>query len=173
MKPRLMAVLALVPSWAILSSPHAAIADPPKEAELLKRIEQLEKRVTELEKAIKEGRPSGKEPATETEKKLVGSWVITDDDMKAAADKKIIPLTDLKMKADGTCGLVVQDHIYANAKYHVTAIGRVTEIDISVGLGDGASIGWNPRIASLTETELVLQYKSDGGWVKVRYTRKK
>ena len=173
MNPRLLAVLALVASWVVLLSPHAALADPAKEAELLKRIEQLEKRVAELEKAIGDRGPSGKDPATETEKRLVGSWVITDDDMKAAADKKIIPLTDLKMKADGTCGLVVQDNIYANAKYHVTAIGRVTEIDISVSLGGGAGIGWNPRIASLTETELVLQYKSGAGWVKVRYTRKK
>jgi hypothetical protein len=174
MKPRLLAVLALVASWVILLSPPAALADPAKEAELLKRIEQLEKRVTELEKAIKK-RPSVNAPATETEKKLVGSWVITDDDKKTAADKKISPLTDLKMIADRTCAVVFHDGmVVANAKYQVTEIGSVTLIDISWGLGQGAQAGWGCRIASATETELVLEYGTEAKkWVKVRYTRKK
>jgi hypothetical protein len=62
MKPCLLAVLSLVTSWVVLLSPPAAFADPDKEAELLKRIEQLEKRVAELEKAA-----------------LVGEWVGDND----------------------------------------------------------------------------------------------
>jgi hypothetical protein len=94
MKPHFLAVPALLASWVIVLSPPAAFTDPPsKEAELLKRIEQLEKRVVELEKqlekrvaelekAIKDRCPSDKEPATDTEKNLVGNWTITDADRK-------------------------------------------------------------------------------------------
>jgi hypothetical protein len=169
MKPRLLAILALVVTGVALLSPPAAFAEADKEAELLKRIEQLEKRVAELEKA----RPPGKEPATETEKKLVGNWTITDADKKAAADKKMFRWTDLIMKADGTCALVGSDpSIFGSitdANYKVTVTGSVTQVEISWG-----NFGWGCRIASVTETELVLEYgvKSDT-WVKVRYTRKK
>jgi hypothetical protein len=172
MKPRLLAVLALVGSWVVLLSPPAAFADPDKEAELLKRIEQLEKRVEELEKIVKE-RPPGKEPATDTEKKLVGNWTITDADKKAAAEKKSFRWTDLNMKADGTCALVGNDaSIFGSVtdgKYKVTVIGSVTRLEISWGY-----FGSGVRIASVTETELVLEYGlKDNMWVKVRYTRVK
>ena len=172
MKPCLLAVLALVAFWVVLLSPPAALADPDKGAELLKRIEQLEKRVAELEKLVKE-RPPGKEPATDTEKKLVGNWTITDADKKTAADKKTFRWTDLNMKADGTCAMVGSDpSVFGSitgAKYKVTVIGRVTQVEISWG-----NFGWGCRIASVTESELVLEYGlKENTWEKVRYTRVK
>ena len=171
MRPRLLAVLSLVASWVILLSPPAAFADPAKEAELLKRIEQLEKRVAELEEAIKALRPSGKEPATETEKKLIGHWTIADNDKKTAADKKIFRWADLNFKADGTCALLSNDRevfpLVRDAKYQVTVIGKVTRIEV-------LPLGWGGRIASVTETELVLEYFGGGdAWEKVHYTRQK
>jgi hypothetical protein len=172
MKPRLAAVLALAATWVVLSP--AAFADPPKEAELLKRIEQLEKRVTELEKVVNQPRPPGKEQATETEKKPVGNWVIVDADKKTAADKKLVPWTDLKFTADGTCALVQSGGgmVVRGAKYQVTQIGSVTEIAMEWGAGGGAKLGWGCRIASVTDKELVLEYAtSPDTWVKVRYTR--
>ena len=163
MKPRLAPVLALAATWVVLSP--AAFADPPKEAELLKRIEQLEKRVTELEKAINQPRPPGKEQPTETEKKLVGNWVIV------PANKKLSPYTDLKFKADGTCALAYgEGMVVRDAKYQVTQVATVTQIDIDWKAG-GAGIRWGGRIASVTDTELVLEYGSGDKRVKVRYTR--
>jgi len=172
MKPCLLGVLALIASWGVLLSPHAAFADPPKEAELLKRIDQLEKRVAELEKVIKELRPSAKEPATETEKKLVGNWLIVDADKKTAADKSIELWTDMKMNADGTCALVTADGRAQDAKYRVT----VTQIAIrgpSPTAPQFEVLLSEVRIASVTETELVLEYKNRDGWWKMHYTRKK
>jgi hypothetical protein len=89
---------------------------------------------------------------------------------KAAADKKISPLTDLVFKADRTCGLVFHDGmVWPDAKYQVTVIGKITRVSIEQG-----SFGWGGRIASVTETELVLEYGlKDNTWVKVRYTRVK
>ena len=164
MKPRLAAALALAATWVVLS-PHAAFADPPKEAELLKRIEQLEKRVAELEKVINKRRPSAKEPATETEKKLVGNWVIV------PANKKLSPYTDLKFKADGTCALAYgEGMVVRDAKYQVTQVATVTQIDIDWKAG-GAGIRWGGRIASVTDTELVLEYGSGDKRVKLCYAR--
>jgi hypothetical protein len=165
MNPRLLAVLALVATWLVLLSPHAALADSAKEAELLKRIEQLEKRIAELEKKIEE-HPSGQEPAKETAKKLVGNWVITDEDKKTAADKKIPVWTDLKFNGDGTCAMVFQNGtIYPTEKYQVIEIGNVTRIS-SEQIVNGAST-WEFRLASVTESELVLEY---AGGVKMHYT---
>ncbi len=193
MKPRLLTVLTLAASWAILLSPHAAFADPPKEAELLKRIEQLEKRVADLEKAIKE-RPSVKEPATATEKNLIGNWTITDDAKKTAIAKKLplvpakgrefVVWTDLNMKADGICALVMRGELYTHAEYRVTVIGSVTSINIQWApsfTGGGNPKGphpiggysWDVRIASVSEKELVLQLKSGAEWVELQYTRAK
>ena len=169
MKPRLITVLALAATWVILFLPPAAFADPPKEADLLKRIEQLEKRVEELEKKIKERGTSSEETAAEIEKKLAGNWVITDDDKKTAADKKLPVWTDLKMNADGTCAMVWHDGtVYATEKYQVTEIGSVTRISSEQKI-NGVST-WEFRLASVSESELVLEY---AGGVKVRYTRKK
>jgi hypothetical protein len=178
MKLCLIAVLALVASWAILLSPHAAVADPPKEAELLKRIEQLEKRVADLEKAIKE-RPSVKEPATAAEKNLIGSWTITADSKKTAIAKKAKlrakssemiwtgHWTDLNLKADGTCDLVMRGEVYKKGSYKVTVVGSIKSLFIKwVPLYFGAEVTqprapiqgyeWDVRIASVSEEELVL-----------------
>ena len=180
MKPRLVAVRALATTCLMWSSLPAALADPPKEADLLKRIEQLERRVAELEKRVPE-RPSGKESATETERKLVGNWTITDADKKAAADKRVYPATDLTMKADGTCAMVAHDNsLYPNGKYQLTAVGSVTQLylDCTIPAIPGASTGWALRVASVTDKELVLEYPEllegkPGEWVKVHYTRTK
>ena len=167
MKPRLLAVLTLAASWAILLSPQAAFADPPKEAELLKRIEQLEKRVADLEKAIKE-RPSVKEPATATEKNLIGNWTITADSKKTAIAKKVKDRwTDLNLKADGTCDLVMRGEVYKKGSYKVTVVGSIKSLFIKwVPLYFGAEVTqprapiqgyeWDVRIASVSEEELVL-----------------
>jgi hypothetical protein len=190
MKPRLLAVLTLAASWAILLSPQAAFADPPKEAELLKRIEQLEKRVADLEKAIKE-RPSVKEPATATEKNLIGNWTITADSKKTAIAKKVKDRwTDLKLKADGTCALVWGGEVYDRASYKVTVVGSVTSIHVEwTPLVFGApknqpkapiqGYQWDVRIASVSDKELVLWKVSQpekgekAEWVKLHYTRVK
>jgi hypothetical protein len=179
MKPRLVAFLALVASCGILSSPHVAFADAEKEADLLKRIDQLEKRVTELEKVVKEGRPSGKESATETEKKLVGNWVIVDADKKTAADKKLGDSTfglgvwtDMKMNADGTCAVVKDDGMAHHGKYQMT----VTQIALrgpNPNQSEREILWWEGRVTSVTEKELVLEYKSGDEWVKLHYTRMK
>jgi hypothetical protein len=200
MKPRLLTVLTLASSWIILLSSHATVADPPREADLLKRIEQLEKRVADLEKAIKE-RPSVKEPATATEKKLIGTWTITADSKKTAMAKKLNwanrttepgpgsarsgrLITDLNLKADGTCALVIGGQVYNGGSYNVTVVGSVTRINIEWApniLGTGNPQGahpiqgyvWNVRIASVSEEELVFQLASGEEWVKLQYTRAK
>jgi hypothetical protein len=119
---------------------------------------------------LKERGPSGNEPDKETEKKLVGNWAITDNDKKTAADKKLPVWTDLKMNADGTCAMVWHDGtVYPTEKYQVTEIGNVTRISSQPTPIEGA-ITWQFRLASVTETELVLEY---AGGVKVHYTRKK
>jgi hypothetical protein len=196
MKPRPLTVVTLAASWAILLSPHAAFADPPKEADLLKRIEQLEKRIADLEKAIKE-RPSVKEPATATEKNLIGNWTITDDSKKTAIAKKLNwanwtteparsgrLITDLNLKADGTCALVIGGQVYNRGSYNVTVVGRVTRINIEWApnfLGTGNPPGkhpiqgyvWDVRIASVSKEELVFQFQSGEESVKLQYTRAK
>jgi hypothetical protein len=173
MKPYFLAGLALVATWVVLLSPPAAFADPPQEAELLKRIERLEKQIKRLENRVAElekARPLGKEPATETEKKIVGNWTITDAGKKATTGKTVNAPTDLTMKADGRCAMLASGTVYGG-KYQVTVIGSVTQLTHE-------DTGWVFRIASVTDTELVLECRAvvdgkAGGWVKVRYARKK
>jgi hypothetical protein len=180
----LMAVLALFASYAVILSPRAALADPDKAPELLKRIEQLEKRVAELEQVIKERLPSGQPPPAETEKKLVGNWVIAENDKKTAAEKRLELLTDLNMKADGTCDVVREGFKPPRgSKYRVTVIVIVTETTVRGATqitirGEDPNfakteVSWQLRIGSATETELVLEYPSGDDWVKMHYTRKK
>jgi ABC-type uncharacterized transport system fused permease/ATPase subunit len=182
MKPRAIALIVLmIPSWGL--SANAAFADQGKDADLLARIQQLEKRVAELEQAIKQlralekrvaeleqaikqPRESAKEaPRTETENKVVGTWVVSD------ADKKVSPFTDLKLKDDGTCAVVVTDSAAAlpNGKYQIIGM----QIVFTVKIGGNASFSLGGRLLSVTDTELVMEYKKDDALVKVRYLRAK
>jgi hypothetical protein len=166
MKPCLLAILALVASWVVLLSPPTAFADRDKEAELLKRIEQLEKRVAELERAIKELRSSAKEaPLTATEKKLVGTWELSDKDKKDAA------FTHMKLNGDGTCAVVLNSDLRTipNATYR--AFG--TRIVFNVPFIKDGNLHIEYVIASVTENELIIEQKAGDKSVKVRYTRAK
>jgi hypothetical protein len=106
--------------------------------------------------------------------------VIVDADKKTAADKKIRNSTfglgvwtDMKMNADGTCAVVWSaDGRAHHAKYQVT----VTQITIrgpNPNQPEGEIYWWEGRIASVTETELELEYDSGNRWVKIHYTRMK
>jgi hypothetical protein len=174
MKPCLLAVVALVASWVVLLSPPAVLAQPDKQAELLSRIEQLEKRIVELEKTIQELRLSAKTPATVTEKMLVGVWVIVKADLRAAPENRIAPWTELNLKADGTCAGVAFDgkNPFVDATYRVS--GAEITMDAKFRAAPTVDTGWYGRIASVTETELVIAYYTAGDrMVKVRYTRRK
>jgi hypothetical protein len=94
---------------------NTAFAQPSKEADLLARIQKLEKRIDELELVIIRLRASAKEdPRTEVEKKLVGTWLVSDADRKQAKvlqEKGVVTLTDLKFKGDETCNLAIQSGV--------------------------------------------------------------
>jgi hypothetical protein len=138
------------------------VADQGKDADLLTRNRQLEKRVVELEQAIKEIRASPKEaPRTETEKKLVGTWVVSD------ADKKAAWYTDMKLQGDGTCDLVDRESkALSNTTYQV--IGQHIVFTQKFGMG---SLSWEGRLASITDAELVIEARD--GSRKFHYTRSK
>jgi hypothetical protein len=138
---------------------NVAFAQPSKEADLLARIQKLEKRLDELELVIRQLRASAKEdPRTEVEKKLVGTWLVSDADRKQAKVEPVkrVTLTDLRFKGDGTCGYVIQSGLaFLDAKYQV--IGKQMVInykDMSVSLTSEF------RIDSITETELVLNNRA-------------
>jgi hypothetical protein len=95
----------------------------PKDADLAARIASLEKRVAELEAALKKaGPPLAK---TDIETRLVGVWVVTDEDRKDAI------LTDLVLRANGTCAFVAKETGLRTAgTYQV--IGRQFSIEAGV-----------------------------------------
>jgi hypothetical protein len=165
MKVRAAVLVALIGSWAVLWSARAASADASKEADLQARIGQLEKRVAELERTIRQLRASVKEaPRTETETKLVGTWVV------AEADRKAAYFTDLKLNGDGTCGVAFGSSVAAvpDAKYHV--IGKQIVISIKDG---NSTLSYERRITSITDAELVMEFKNGEAVVKTRYLREK
>jgi hypothetical protein len=162
--------MVLLVSCVLFLSGNIAFAQPSKEADLLARIQKLEKRIDELELLFVRLRASAKEdPRTEVDKKLVGSWLVSDADRKQARVEPVkrVTLTDLRFKGDGTCGYVIQSGlVFLDAKYQV--IGKQMVInykDMSV------SLPHEFRIESVTETELVLEDRRD--MIKVRYLRAK
>jgi hypothetical protein len=160
-----MALLALIAFCVAFFSAHAAFADQGKDADLRAQVQQLEKRVAELEKQIKDLRTSAREaPRTETEKKLVGTWVVSD------ADRKEAWFSDMKLNGDGTCS-VVTSVIRAGPDGTYRVIGR--QISFTVPLGGGAFTGWEGQIASVTEAELVIEMKKGDAVLKMHYTRAK
>jgi hypothetical protein len=165
MKSRVVAAMALIAFFVVLLSANAAaVADQDKDAELREKIEQLEKRIAELEKQIKELRAAAKAaPRTSLEDKLVGTWMVVDDDKKHAW------LLDMKLNGDGTCSVA---HYSMGAKLNATyqVIGKQVVISLPKG-ATSAALG-DFRIVALTETELVIERKNDGDR-KTRYTRAK
>ena len=163
----------LLVSCVLFLSGNTTFAQPKKEADLLARIQKLEKRLDELELVIIQLRASAKEdPRTGVEKKLVGTWLVSDADRKQAKvlqEKGVVTLTDLRFKGDGTCGVVIQSGLaFLDAKYQV--IGKQMVINHK---SEGVSRSWEFRIDSVTETELVLERKDRGEMIKVRYMRAK
>ena len=87
------------------------------------------------------------------------------------ADKKQSTFTDMKLKGDGTCSVVLNSdgRAYPDQKYQVTG----KQISLTVRLDSSSTGTWELRIASVTETELVMEHKAGDAFVKVRYTRAK
>jgi hypothetical protein len=169
MKPNAIAVLALIVALVALIASGVAYfsanptsVDQGKDAERQIQIQQLEKRVVELDQSIKELRASPKEaPRTETENKLVGTWVVSD------ADKKAAWFTDMKLKGDGSCDLVDSDSkALSNTTYQV--IGKHIVFTQKIGMGSWSQEG---RLASVTDAELVIEVRGDSR--KMHYTRAK
>src|SRR4051812_3593481 len=76
-----------------------AVRAQPKEGDLAAKLAALEKRVADLEAALKKAPPV--DPSqSETAAKVVGNWVVTDEDRKECV------FTDLMLKADGKCEFV-------------------------------------------------------------------
>src|SRR5580692_5723458 len=167
MKSSTIAFMTILATGAAFLSTRAVIAQPDKEADLSARVAQLEKRVAELEKIInKSGASPAEPPRTEMEKSLIGTWQVVD------ADKKQSVLTDVKLKGNETCGVALNadGRTVPDAKYSV--IGN--KIKFVVPLDLSATAIWDLRIASVTETELVMeQNNGDGTFVKIHYTRAK
>src|SRR5262245_22971551 len=156
-------LVALIASGFAFFSAKAVTVDQSKDAEPRAQIQQFEKRVAELEQAIKELRASpGEAPRTETEKKLVGTWVVSD------ADKKTAWFTDMKLKGDGTCDLVGSDGKALSAERTYQVIGNHIVFTQKFPMG---SFSWEGRLASVTDTELVIEARGESR--KIHYTRAK
>jgi hypothetical protein len=104
-------------------------------------------------------------PRSETEKKLVGTWVPTSVSNF---------FSRIELKADGTCAVVTTDGVtHPDAKYKVT--DKRIEIGYSFKIADtplrASATG---VILSVTESELVIQYTDALGLgVKVNYVHPK
>jgi hypothetical protein len=150
-----------------------AFGNPDKVPDLLARIEQLEKRVAQLEETIKKLQAGAAElPRTETETKLIGTWIVVE------TDKKSTTFPDMKFKGDGTCAVVYNPRpgaedgveLQLDAKYQV--IGTQLTIEYRAPLG-GGGVGGSYRIISIANDELVLAWERDSKVSKMTYVRKK
>jgi hypothetical protein len=134
-------------------------ADPAKDAELAERVKQLEKRVSDLEAALKHA-----VPRTESENKLIGTWAVAESDRSAAV------FTDLSLKEDGKCDVVVRSFgPRPNATYKVVGKQLIVEASNSTATETWAQC----RIVSVDAKELVLEYGDGGAVRKVKYAREK
>jgi hypothetical protein len=134
-------------------------ADPAKDAELAERVKQLERRVSELEAALKHSAPR-----TESENKLVGIWAVAESDRASAV------FTDLALKEDGKCDVVVRSFgPRPNATYKVVGKQLIVEASNSTATETWAQC----RIVSVDNKELVLEYGEGAAVRKVKYSREK
>lgn len=146
--------------------------DTPSTKELLKRIEQLEARLTRLERVTTGGDLTDlRRPITESEKKVVGSWILADEN---SADKA--GLVQFELLADGTCRVgraMFQKNIVGPFADNVfRAVGR--KLQIQSAKSYSGALSWNRTIVSVTGDELVLSWKdTDGTITESKYKRMK
>lgn len=117
-------------------------------------------RVVSLGKGNYAFRVSKELPKTQTEMKLIGTWIVVDEDRKMAG------LWDMKLKPDGTCEITneVPGSAAVNAKYRV--VGSQLHVE-------QRPLSWARRIVDVTDSELILEYELDEDVVRVRYNRAK
>jgi hypothetical protein len=142
-----------------------APAVPGKDTDLQARFGQLEKRLAQLEHILRQLPASAKElPPTETETRVVGTWVV------AEADQKTATFSDLKLKGDGSCTVAFGSDQAAvpDGKYHI--IGKQIVITVK---DDNVTRSYARRIASITDAELVMEYRNGDTVFKTRYLREK
>jgi hypothetical protein len=163
----MMRKLATLSVVLALASPLAvAPARGQSKDDLAARVQQLEKKVAELEATIKQLQGLPRDPArTDTAGKVVGSWTITNEDRKAEG-----LFTDLRLKADGTGKAVInqKDGQWNNMKYEV--IGKQLQLREERG---GFSYTMSVRIQSVSDTELVVEYRVGDQTRTAKYIREK
>ena len=161
MSPRNMLLPAAL-VWAVVLPTAPVCGQQPKTDDLPARVEELARRVAELEKIVKQmpARAPGK---TTTEGKLVGNWVAAGDDRNVEG-----VITDLKLKSDGTGKAVIrhQDPQWNNMKYDL--VGKQLQLREERG---GLSYSAAVLVRSVSDTELVLEYKLGETTRQVRYSR--
>lgn len=131
--------------------------------ELLKRIARLEARVSKLERASTGGDVADLQRViTESEKTLVGSWILADESSAGIAG-----LVQIEFFADGRCHVgraIFQDRIvgpFADKRFW--AVGPKLQIDTPTGYS--GALSWNRTIISVSDDELVLSWKDVDGKV--------
>jgi hypothetical protein len=126
-------------------------------------VEQLEKRVAELEAALK--KVSAAPSKTDAENKLLGTWSVAESDRNSAV------FTDLVLKADGKCDVVVRSFgARPNSKYKVIAKQLIVEASPSGTVTET----WDQcRIVSVNDKELLLEHGDAAAATKVKYIREK
>jgi hypothetical protein len=159
--------LATLSVFLTLTSPLAvAPARGQSKDDLAGRVQQLEKKVAELEATIKQLQGLPRDPArTDTAGKVVGSWTIAAEDRKAEG-----LFTDLKLQADGTGKAVINhaDGQWNNVKYDV--VGKQLQVREQRGASSYALSVW---IQSISDTEMVLEYRVGDKSRTAKYTREK
>jgi hypothetical protein len=134
--------------------------------DLAARVQQLEKKVAELEATIKQLQGLPRDPArTDTAGKVVGSWAIAEEERKAPG-----LFTDLRLKADGTAKAVINnpDGQWNNVKYDV--VGKQLQLREERGATAFVMSVW---IQSISDTEMVLEYRVGDKSRTAKYTREK
>ena len=160
------AALSLVLPWALALGVVPALGQPARADDLAARVQQLEKRVAELEGMVKQLQGQPRDPArTDAAGRVVGSWVIADEDRKAEG-----LFTDLRLKADGTGKAVInnRDGQWNNVKYEV--VGKQLQVREERG---STALTMSVRIQSLSDTELVLEYRVGDKSRTAKYNRER
>jgi hypothetical protein len=159
--------LATLSAVLAVASPLAvAPARGQSKDDLAARVQQLEKKVAELEATIKQLQGLPRDPArTDTASKVVGSWAIAEEDRKSQG-----LFTDLRLKADGTGKAVINnpDGQWNNLKYDV--VGKQLQLREERGATAFVMSVW---IQSISDSEMVLEYRVGDKSRTAKYTREK